>query len=126
MRTICIDFDGTIYPNMRFAGAANLHEQPIDGAAEALHELSETYRVVVHSARCATEEGVEAIRSWLLLHHMPYEVVRDKPTASAYIDDKAVCFSGDWAATLQDVRAFSPWQARAKACQRRAKRGRRR
>ena len=121
MKVACVDFDGTIYPNMRYRGAGHVSGDPIPGAKEALAELSKEYRIVVHSARCASEEGIEAIRVWLAAQEMPYDVVRDKPHAGVYIDDRAIGFSGDWAATVVQVREFRQWQARSKACSRRAR-----
>ena len=109
-KTLCVDFDGVIYPNLKYFSVADLRGGPVEGAREGLIELAQSFTVVVHSARCAEPEGVEAIRSWLALHGLPYEVVADKPRAAVYIDDRAVCFEGDWFATVEAAKGFRQWQ----------------
>jgi hypothetical protein len=37
------------------------------------------------------------------------EVTDRKPPAHAYVDDRAVCFRGDFGETLQDVICFRPF-----------------
>ena len=126
LKTICVDFDGVIYPNFRYFSVAVLRGGPVEGTVEALRELSKQYRVVIHSARCAEPVGVKAIQDWLARYGMEYEVSINKPRAHIYIDDRAVKFTGSWLDTLGEIKSFKQWQAddklRAKIMRKRAKR----
>jgi len=56
-------------------------------------------------------------------------VVKDKPTAHIYIDDRAVCFNGVWDDTIKNIESFKQWQLddklRAKIFRKRNRRSRR-
>ena len=62
---IGIDFDGVIYPNRKFKGVTVLHEEPMEGALEAIQLLSESYIVLVQSSRCNGRKGFEVVKAWL-------------------------------------------------------------
>ena len=113
-RVVCVDFDGVIYKNMNYKGTAILTELPVEGAIDALHELAKSSEVVINSARCETDEGMKAVQEWLNKHDLPYRLSKYKPRADVYIDDRAVCFGGDWDETLKEVDEFNQWQAGAK------------
>jgi hypothetical protein len=69
--------------------------------------LRRQYRVVIHSARCATQEGRDAIDAWLKKHHIEVdEICEHKPPAAVYVDDRAVRFTGDWIAVMDQIRDF--------------------
>ena len=111
MTIICVDFDGVIYPNFKYLGTTIIKGDPVPGAVNTLVKLAESFTVVVHSARCDTPEGVAAIRKYLdSIGLGAFEVLRDKPRAKIYIDDRAVCFNGDWARTLSEISSFKQWQ----------------
>ena len=55
------------------------------------------YRVAVHSARCRTEAGRQAVANWLHKHDIIVdEVCEHKPPAYVYVDDRAIRFRGNW------------------------------
>jgi hypothetical protein len=65
------------------------------------------YRVLVHSARCRTQEGRDAVAHWLRKHGIEVdEVCEHKPPAVVYVDDRAVPFRGDWDQVIVDIRNF--------------------
>lgn len=107
-RTICLDFDGVIHSyRSGWCGAEVIPDPPIHGTQEAIARLRKRYRVVVHSARCATDAGFEAVRAWLLRHKVEVDdVCRFKPPAAIYVDDRAVPFRGDWQQTIADIHEF--------------------
>lgn len=107
-RTICLDFDGVIHSyRTPWCGAEIIPDPPIHGCREAIAELRQRYRVVVHSARCASEAGTEAIRAYLATHGIEVdEVSRFKPPASIYVDDRGLKFDGDWTETRAAIDAF--------------------
>lgn len=107
-RTVCLDFDGVIHAHQSpWCGAEIIPDEPIHGVREAIARLRKKYRVVVHSARCATEEGFQAVQSWLRTYSIEVdEVFRYKPPATIYVDDRAVRFRGDWLQTARDIDEF--------------------
>ena len=106
--TICLDFDGVIHSYQSgWQGAGIVADPPIHKVDVAIRRLRKDFRVVVHSARCNTEEGRNAIANWLVKHKIEVdEVCEHKPPAHVYIDDRAVAFTGDWEQTIADVKAF--------------------
>jgi len=110
VKTICLDFDGVIHLNARFVASTIIEGEPVPGVAHAIERLREQYNVVVHSCRCASDGGVDAIKDWLMLHGIEVDDVVDyKPLAEVYVDDRAVAFDGDWVATLDSIDVFKPW-----------------
>lgn len=106
---VALDWDGTLVKQEWPARTRNW--QP--GAVEALRELSKFARVIVHTSRIApmetdlftpkpphlVEEEIEYIRSMLRTAGVEAEVWDFrakpwKPSADAYVDDKAVWYSG--------------------------------
>ena len=88
-------------------GMESIPDPPIHGTQRAIERLRRDYRVVVHSARCATPEGRKAIEGWLQRHGIEVdEVAEHKPPAMVYIDDRAIRFQGNWADTLTALQEF--------------------
>lgn len=109
-KIICFDFDGVVYPNLRYHGTDVLKGDPVEGALSSLKELSKTYEIVLHSARCSDPKGFEAVRSYLDAHGFEFKLMRDKPRAWIYVDDRAVCFRGDWLELVAQIDTFQQWQ----------------
>ena len=101
---LCIDFDGVIFQRTgRFVAPHILEGYPMPGAREAIDLLSNNYEVIVHSCRCATEQGAAAIEQWLRNNEFNVSsVARFKPYADAYIDDKGVRHES-WFDTLRTI-----------------------
>ncbi|MEM8735851.1 MAG: hypothetical protein AAGG44_16600 [Planctomycetota bacterium] len=107
-RTICLDFDGVLNSyRSGWTGIDSIPDPPIHGSDRAVARLRKDYRVVVHSARCSTEEGRNAIKNWLAKHNIEVdEVCEHKPPAMVYIDDRAIRFQGNWADTMSALTEF--------------------
>lgn len=89
---ICIDFDGTIYDGKGL----------FPGCVEVITELRKTWRVAVFSARGTDPERDQMIRI-LSENDVPVdEILRGKPEADFYLDDKARQFVG-WEHVLKQV-----------------------
>jgi hypothetical protein len=101
---VCVDLDGVLNLFDGWKSADYFHE-PRPGAGEFLKCLNEMgYRVVVFTVRWATH-----VEEWLERHGLRdhvSEVTDKKPPAHVYIDDRAVCFRGDFDSALKQVAAF--------------------
>ncbi len=108
---VCVDLDGVLNTFDEWRGADYFHP-PRDGAREFLAGLKASgFQVVVLTVRWH-----EWVRAWLAEHRLAEfvdEVTDRKPPAHAYVDDRAVCFRGDYNDTLANIRTFRPfWMER--------------
>ena len=108
MKTVCLDFDGVIHSyTSGWKGLTVIPDPPIHRVDQAIARLRKNYRVVVHSSRCCSEEGIQAIVEWLDKNSIEVdEVCEHKPPASIYVDDRAIAFTGDWDQTIADISNF--------------------
>jgi hypothetical protein len=104
---VCVDLDGVLNTFDEWRGPEFFHP-PREGAREFLESLHGSgYRVVVLTVRWH-----EWARAWLDkngLGEFVDEVTDRKPPAMAYVDDRAVCFRGDFQDTLRHIRDFRPF-----------------
>ena len=111
--TICVDLDGVLNLFDEWRSPEYFHP-PRPGAREFLAGLHAAgYRVVVFTVRWH-----EWVAAWLVENELAEfvdEVTDRKPPAHAYVDDRAVCFRGDFTATLDAVRKFQPFWEEAPA-----------
>lgn len=102
---ICIDFDGVLNEYNGY-NKDNLGKPKL-GAEDFLRSLSEMYDIKVLTAR----KYIDVIK-WLneydLLKYV-VDVTSFKPPAVAYIDDRAICFTGDFDAVLEEAKHFKPY-----------------
>jgi hypothetical protein len=107
-RTVCLDFDGVLHSyRSGWRGVEIIPDPPIHGTREAIIRLRQQYRVVIYSARCRTKEGRLAVENWLRAHDIHVDDVCDyKPPALVYVDDRAICFRGDWEQVISDIQQF--------------------
>lgn len=93
---VCVDLDGVLAQPI--SGKLTEVGPPVDGALEFMRTLSQTAEITILTARLATSGKTlklraDAIRAWLKENNIPYDHLHTgagKPTASAYIDDRAV------------------------------------
>ena len=120
---ICIDFDGVIHLNLsKYLDRHIIQDQPVVGAKEAISELRKMAIVVIHSGRCCTEAGRQAIEQYLERHGIVVDrVCEHKPLAAVYLDDRAIQFTGCWKDAIDSIKNFKHWQSAARARIRRRK-----
>jgi hypothetical protein len=101
---VCVDLNGVLD---RYAGWKNPDhwDPPREGAREFLKSLADRgYEVVIFTSR----HPDQATR-WLRTHGL-LEFVRTvtdrKPPAHVFVDDRAVCFHGDFDETLRSIDTF--------------------
>ncbi|MDA7980676.1 MAG: hypothetical protein MPJ50_18110 [Pirellulales bacterium] len=106
--TVCVDFDGVIHSyRSGWQGETVIADPPIHRCDDAIARLRKGHRVVIHSARCATQAGRDAIWEWLAKHGIEVDdVCEHKPPAKIYLDDRGIQFSGDWDQAIADIYAF--------------------
>lgn len=117
---IAIDFDGVLHQYSKGWADKTIYDVPVAGAARALTLLREKYYVIVFSCRAfsgpvGNEMAVgqpRQIEEYLRTHEIPFDEVwvkPYKPSAVCYVDDRAICFRGDWEQTLRDINNFRSW-----------------
>jgi hypothetical protein len=101
---VCVDLDGVLNAFDGWRGADYFHS-PRPGASAFLKSLNDLgSRVVVFTVRWAPH-----VEEWLARHGLEQYVslVTDKkPPAYVYVDDRAICFEGDFQKPLELVGGF--------------------
>ena len=110
-QTVVFDFDGVIHSYISgWQGITTIPDPPVPGIAEAIQNIRKHYVVAVVSTRCSTPEGIEAVNSWLDKYGIEVDaVLKEKPPAIVYIDDRAICFDGDPSKLLSRIQTFEAW-----------------
>jgi FMN phosphatase YigB (HAD superfamily) len=130
---LCVDFDGVIHSyTSGWKGAAVIPDPPVPGALAWLWRATEWFDVQIYSSRSKEESGRHAMRYWMQMHaaeefghdhpmsraedqHAAYPITfaHEKPPAFLTIDDRAICFTGDWdALDPEQLLEFKPWYQR--------------
>lgn len=114
--TIAVDFDGVLAEYDGWKGAQVLGLPRMD-VVQVLRVLrQEGWKIIVHTTRSEAE-----IRDYLVLNDIPYDEVNrnssyhtlgNKPVATVYWDDRALCYSGNAFRDLDAIRSFRTWSGR--------------
>jgi hypothetical protein len=109
---VCVDFNGVLDRYVGWQGPEHF-DAPRPGARLFLEELAARgYSVVVFTTRYSDD-----VWEWLRAHQMDHlvgEVTDRKPPAHVFVDDRAVCFRGDFMSTLAEVDRFAAhWETAA-------------
>jgi hypothetical protein len=112
---LCVDFDGCIHSYERGWQGGKIYGTVVAGFFDWLAQARQYFRVMVYSSRSADEAGIADMQGWLMRQNggvLPegLEFVAKKPAAFLTIDDRAVCFDGDWEKLdPAKLRGFKPW-----------------
>lgn len=126
---LCVDFDGVIHSyTSGWLGAAVILDPPVPGAFKWLYSALYHFNVNIYSSRSKELEGIKAMREWLERHvractdlttpqadMLLRDIVftHEKPAAFLTVDDRAICFDGDWKALdSKTLLKFKPWYQR--------------
>ena len=109
---VCVDLNGVLDMYAGWKDAAHW-DPPRPGAREFLDQLRmRGFRVVVFTTRYAPD-----VWAWLEAHDLAGvvdEVTDRKLPAHAFVDDRAVRFTGSFTETLREVTEFSAhWEPRS-------------
>jgi hypothetical protein len=121
---LCLDFDGVIHSyTSGWKGADVIPDPPVPGTAEFIRKALKDFRVAIFSSRSNQPGGIDAMRAWCAKHlpgvgetakHPGFldeiEWPTEKPAAFVTIDDRALCFNGNWDNYDPEwLLGFKPW-----------------
>lgn len=127
--TICIDFDGVIHSYEKGWQNGVIYGEVVPGFFEWVERVRDRFKLVIYSSRSKSEDGVLAMGMWLHekrnawikaggqrhpTEPLEFDFAHEKPAAWLTIDDRAICFRGDWSAPELEpeaLRAFKPWMS---------------
>lgn len=119
---LLLDFDGVVHSyTSGWQGATSIPDQPTDGFWEWASMATLSYDLQIFSARSSAPGGIEAMAAWLhdnrprsgMVRHLEFSFPTAKPSAFLTIDDRCICFDGDWQKLTPDVlEKFTPWNRR--------------
>lgn len=114
-KIVCMDVDGVLHSyTTPYKNPTTIPDPPVKGAKEFCQQLLDKgYQVYVLSSRCSYTGGLEAVTEWLKKWGIPYtRVVRTKPPAYVSVDDRAICFKGEFSTDLmKQIDEFKTYRA---------------
>lgn len=116
LKNIAIDFDGVIHNFDKGWYDGTCYGEPLPGALEAIRKLSESYTIIIFTAKAKPSRplvngktGTQLVKEWLEGHDvMKYvsEITSEKPRSQIYIDDKGYHFQ-NWEDTMKYLESFN-------------------
>lgn len=110
---MAIDFDGVIHNADKGWHDGTCYGEPLPGAIESIKLLSQTYKIVIFTAKAKPDRplvdgktGVELVKEWFGkygLNTYISEITSEKPRANLYIDDNGYRFE-NWNDTLKFIK----------------------
>lgn len=120
---LCLDFDGVIHSYERGWHDGKIYGTVTRGFWNWAIQAAKIFSLVIYSSRSKHPNGISEMREfldgeWHMSGHVgqwdkpQFEFAHEKPPAFLTIDDRAVCFNGDWTVLNPEaLRAFKPWNA---------------
>lgn len=125
--TLCIDFDGVIHSYEKGWQNGEIYGVVTPGFFNWAEKATKKFKLVIYSSRSKTPTLRRAMEKWIFeamvdyygnaaqsddppLTPSDFEFAHEKPAAWLTIDDRAICFRGDW--DLLDPETllnFKPW-----------------
>lgn len=109
---ITFDFDGVIHSyKSGWQGETVIPDPIVPGIDKVIAELRASgYAVIVQSTRCSSSEARAAIRKYLADNNIEVDgITRIKEPSLVYIDDRAICFTGNTDGLVEQIKNFKPW-----------------
>lgn len=104
--TILLDLDGVL--NSYFGEFDENKIPPLrDGAFEFIETLYQKYKLVLFSTR-----PINLVKKWVKengVKNFFYKITNVKQCAHLIIDDRSICFNGNYSDTLEAVENFKVW-----------------
>lgn len=127
---LCLDFDGVIHSyTSGWKGADVILDLPVSGSVAFICSALPYFTVAIYSSRSGQSGGIDAMQRWLsnAMHAAgmypetaaqvleQIEWPTEKPPAMLTIDDRAICFNGQWADyDPVELLKFQPWNKKGK------------
>lgn len=103
-KTVCLDFNGCLDTYVGWKGP-NFMYPPRPGVELFLSNLCQLgYKLII-----CTAANIDMVNNWLVqngLDRYINKVTNEKPPAIVYLDDRAICFDGDFAHALSAIINF--------------------
>jgi hypothetical protein len=115
---LLIDFDGVIHSyKSGWQGVDIIPDPPVPGVFEWLEKALNDFEIHVYSSRSSELAGRMAIIKYISKHAGAglagkFYYPAEKSRAYLTIDDRCVCFQGDWGdpqLAPENLKAFRPW-----------------
>lgn len=116
-KTVCIDLDGTLIHYEEWQGEEHFgHVLP--GASDATKILHEKgWYIIIYTTRA----NKSILTKFLSDNKIEFDAINEnpyqpqnakggKPIADVYVDDRALCFKGNWQQTVKEITKFKPWE----------------
>lgn len=116
-KTVCIDLDGTLIHYEEWQGEEHFgHLLP--GASDATKILHEKgWYIIIYTTRA----NKSILTKFLSDNKIEFDAINEnpyqpqnakggKPIADVYVDDRALCFKGNWQQTVKEITEFKPWE----------------
>lgn len=124
--TICIDFDGVIHSYEHGWRNGEIYGTVTPGFFEWASAMKNAFKLVIYSSRSRDVDMKAAMYRWLQIQwqhwiqivgangdyvtYGDFEFAHEKPSAFMTIDDRCICFDGDWSKITADrIFNFKPW-----------------
>lgn len=131
---LCVDWDGVIHSyTSPWTDAVTISDGPVPGALAWLTNATKFFAVQIYSSRSKVPGAAQAMLEWTMAHAVkefgpdhplawpaaqidyPLLFVHEKPAAFLTIDDRAICFEGDFGVLdPETLLNFKPWNKRPK------------
>jgi hypothetical protein len=121
---LCVDFDGVLRGCIGGRhGRTDTPDPPNPGVLEWLLAAQKHWDVQIYSARSSAPGGIDAMKEWLIRYGLEIwdsqrtaefmdrlKFPTQKPPAFLMIDDRAICFQGDFGGLdPEELLKFKPW-----------------
>lgn len=125
--TICIDFDGVIHSYEHGWRNGEIYGTVTPGFWEWAARMKDRFTLVIYSSRSKDIDMRGAMWRWMqdqwkiwaddqdenpiaMISFTDFQFAHEKPSAFITIDDRCICFDGDWSKiTAESVFNFKPW-----------------
>jgi hypothetical protein len=133
---VLIYFDGVIHDCMEGWQDGKIYGKPVEWFFDWAVEAKKYFKLAIYSSRSAeSHKGIKPMQDWLAVHLQAwkwdnektltadqlnlrvydFEFPTQKPAAFVTIDDRCICFNGNWkdpALQPMNIKNFKPWNMR--------------
>jgi len=114
-KNVAIDFDGVIHSYISpWTSRSEVNDPPVPGAFQFIKELLDLgVKVYIFSVRCQSDNGIKAIKDWLIKYNQGELISKlhftaTKPSAVVYLDDRGWRFNGTFP-DIKELLESRPW-----------------